>query len=127
MEGIRLAVCNLSHGAKRNEQIKAGLKVVLVFSETVEHLGCALRVANIADFFIAGRLNDVFEHGRDVVLAHLLPVKSPVFSFVFVVVVLSVTQTVSVATGVAKPHVVATTSGNESGRNAIVVHDPGVG
>ena len=90
-------------------------------------MGCALGMAYIADLLVAGRLDDVLQNGRDVVLTHLFPIESPVFSFVLVVVVLGVSQTVGVATRVAKPHVITATSGNEGGRDAVVVHDPGVG
>ena len=72
-------------------------------------------MSDIRNLLVSRYLDDVFQHGRDVVLTHLFPVKRPIFGLVFIVVVLSVTQTVRVATGVAQPHVLAAAGSYECG------------
>jgi hypothetical protein len=79
MQRIRLSVRDLGNWAQGNEQVKTVLVVVLVFGEPVEHLSCPLGVSDIRNLLVSRNLDDVFQHGRDVVLTHLLPVKRPIF------------------------------------------------
>lgn len=74
-----MSVRNLGDWAQCNEQVKTVLIVVLVFGESIEHLSCALGVSDIRNLLVSRNLDDVFQHGRDVVLTHLFPVKRPIF------------------------------------------------
>jgi hypothetical protein len=67
------------------------------------------------------------DHGRDIVSAHVVPTKIPVFLLVFLMIKAGVAETVSVATGVAEPDIVAGASSYEGGGDIGVVHDPCVG
>jgi len=81
-------------------------------------------MSNIRNLLVPCNLDDVFQHSRNVILTHLFPVERPIFGLVFIMVILSVTQTVSVATRVTQPHIVAATGSYERRRDGIVVHNP---
>jgi hypothetical protein len=90
-------------GRKLEEAIS--VEVILVLREAVEHLGGALRVAQVEDLFMAGQLLDFGNLCLSVVLAHFSPIEIPEL------LVLNreslMLLTVLSATVVAKPHVEA--------------------
>lgn len=102
-------------------------KIVLVSGKSVEHLGCALGVADVGNLLVSGLCDDVVYHSWQVVLAHLLPVKSPIFGFILVMVVRGMSKTVGVASTISKPDIITSTGGNECRSNVFPVHDPSIG
>jgi hypothetical protein len=83
-------------------------------------------MADIGMLLDTSLLGHVIEHGRDIVLAHLLPIESPEFLFILVRAVLDVLATIGVSTRVAKPDVIPSSSCYKSRGNFRVVHSPAV-
>ena len=79
-------------------------EVVVVVGKCVVHLGCALRVADILDFLLAGGFFDGFDLGWLVIHSHVRPVKVPIFRLFWRQS--QVTLTVLGAAIVTKPHIV---------------------
>ena len=121
-----MSVGDLCNRTEHYCQVKSSLVVVFILGKAVKKLGGSLRVTHVRNFLISGNGDNVLEDRWDVILAHLLPIKSPVFRLVFVSIILNVLDTVSVATRITKPHIVTTTSGNESWSYVIIVHYPAV-
>ena len=126
-ENGSFSVRDLRDGSEGHEQGNLVLEVVLVGSESSEHLGGSLGVTNVSNLLSGGLALDMVDHGREIVGAHVVPGEVPVLGFVLVVVKGGVTETVCVATGVAEPDIVAGASGHEGGGNIGVVDDPTVG
>jgi len=79
-------------------------EVVVVVGKRVVHLGCALRVADILDFLLAGGFFDGFDLSWLVIHAHVSPVKVPILRLLRRQ--RHVTLAVLSAAIVAKPHIV---------------------
>jgi len=72
-------------------------------------------VTNVSHLLSSSLALDHVDHGREIVLAHVKPAEVPVLGFVLFVVQRRVTKTEGVATGVAEPDVVASTSSYKGG------------
>ena len=127
LENAGLSVRDLGDGAQSNEDGHFVSEVALVLRESSEHLSGTLGVANIGDFLPLSLVLDHVDHGGQVVLAHLVPTEVPVLLLILVVIPRGVAETVSVATGVSEPDIVAG-AGCHKGRSHIcVVDDPAEG
>jgi len=93
------ARCQLDHSLQAFAE-----EVVVVVGKRVVHLGCALRVADVLDFLLAGGFFDGFDLGWLVIHAHVRPVKVPIFRLLRRQS--QVTLTVLGAAIVTKPHIV---------------------
>jgi len=121
-------VRDFGNRSKGYEDADLLLKVLLEsrHSSAVEHLSGSLGMADISVLFNSSLSGHVVENGRDVVLSHLLPVEGPELLLVLVRIVSSVLATVGVATRVAKPHIITSSSSDKSRGNFRVVHSPAV-
>ena len=115
---------DLCHRSKCYKQGDFVLEVVLICRKSSKHLGCSLGVTNISHFLSASFALNHINHGRKIILAHIVPAEVPVFGFVLVVIPSSVAKTESITAGIAKPNVVACASSHKSWGYLWIVHDP---
>ena len=81
-------------------------------------------MTNVGNFLTFSFLLDHVDHGRQVILSHLVPAEVPIFLLILVVVPGGVAETVSVASRVSKPDIVAGASSHKSRRYFCVIDDP---
>ena len=128
LEDTSLSVGDLGHWSEGDEEGHFIREVTSsVLRECAEHLSGTLRVANVSDFLSVSLALDGINYGGKVIGSHLKPGEVPELLLVVIWVVLSVGTAISVTARVAKPHIVASASGDEGGSDVGVVDDPAVG
>ena len=101
-----LTAVDVEAGCEQDDSVDSLSEVVVHLAEAVDHLGCALGVADVSKLGLPGYLKDLVDVGWLVIYSHLSPGEVPPLSLGPRPVPI-VDVTVSGAAVVAHPHVVA--------------------
>ena len=71
------------NGRHGDEKIDSFFEIVFILGESVEHLGCSLRVASVGDFLLASCVSHEVNLSRQVILSEVLEVVSKELLFIF--------------------------------------------
>lgn len=116
---------NSGDWSQSNEQVQFITPSIVGLGELVVHLSGALRVCNISDLGLTGKLPDVINLCWCIMVSHFSPAELPVL-FVFSWVKSCVTHAVLGSSLVSKPHIVALVHQLEGWGEIGVVHDPAI-
>ena len=96
----------------------------MVCGKRIEHLGSALRVANVCNFLLARHLSHKVDLGNSVIVSEFLEAELPEHA-----TLVRIERLVAAAEGrpavVAQPHVIALTNHLKRWRDVRIVYDPG--